>query len=43
MVFEGFLSIANIMKNSRLNAVFARICTFSKIGGKFLEVFGSFL
>ena len=31
------------MKNSRLNAVFARICTFSKIGGgsfwKFLEVF----
>ena len=35
--------LVNIMNVSRLNAFFAPNCAFSKIGGKFLEVFGSFL
>ncbi|HBK28507.1 MAG TPA: hypothetical protein DDZ04_01105 [Parabacteroides sp.] len=41
-VFEAFFIIVIFMNTSHLNAVFPRIRAFSKIGGKFLEVFGSF-
>ena len=41
-VFEAFFYIVNIMITNYLSAVFPPNCTFSKIGGKFLEVFGSF-